>query len=219
MVHEHRLLMVLHLFLVSPNGNQRFVTREIFTLYTLVIFKVVFSTETGGKIKADAIPIQITGESGFQLTSKTSSASSQHASTVEFGQLLPGGAKTGELTFGGFRQGFALGKYLREKYELEDPTEIFTRSTAANRTIETARSILAGILEDRPTEMKIEIAAPEQEFMIIKSEKLAKYPNIQAIDKFLKAASVLNQTQSKLAQDAMKLANVRWEEAQGIDFY
>ena len=38
-----------------------------FTVCTLVIFKVVFSTETGGKIKADAIPIQITGESGFQL--------------------------------------------------------------------------------------------------------------------------------------------------------
>ena len=65
--------------------------------------------------------------------------------------------------------------------------------------------------------MKIEIAAPEEEFMIIKSEKLAKYPNIQAVDKFLKAASVLNQTQGKLAQDAMKLANVSWEDAQGID--
>ena len=177
----------------------------------------MFSTETGSEIKADAIPIQITGESGFQLTSKTSSASSQHASSVEFGQLLPGGAKTGELTFAGFRQGFALGKYLREKYELEDPSEIFTQSTAANRTVETARSILAGILEDNPTEMKIEIASPEEEFMIIKSEKLAKYPKIQAVDKFLKAASVLNQTQGKLAQDAMKLANVSWEDAQGND--
>ena len=177
----------------------------------------MFSTETGGKIKADAIPIQITGESNFQLTSKTSSASSQHASSVEFGQLLPGGAKTGELTFAGFRQGFSLGKYLREKYDIEDPNDIFTRSTAANRTVETARSILAGILEDRPTEMEIEIAAPEQEFMIIKSEKLEKYPNIQAIDKYLKAASVLNQTQGKLAQHAMKLANVSWEDAQGID--
>ena len=146
----------------------------------LVIFKVVFSIETGRKIKADDIPIQITGESNFQLTSKISSASSQHATSFEFSQLLPGGAKTGELTFAGFRQGFALGKYLREKYELEDPSEIFTRSTAANRTVETARSILAGILEDRPTEMKIDIAAPEQEFMIVKSEKLEKYPNIES---------------------------------------
>ena len=190
----------------------------------------MFSTETDGKIKADAIPIQITGESNFQLTSKTSSASSQHASSVEFrqllpggvitppvGQLLPGGAKTGELTSSGFRQGFALGKYLREKYELEDPSEIFTRSTAANRTVETARSILAGILEYRPTEMKIEIAAPEEEFLIMNLEKLGKYPNIQAVDKYLKAASVMNQAQGKLAQDAIKLANVSWEDAQGID--
>ena len=184
-------------------------------LWNEISFKVVFSTETSGKIKADDIPIKITGESNFQLSSKTSSGG-QAASSVEFGQLLPGGAKTGELTFGGFRQGFALGKYLREKYDLDDPSQIYTRSTGANRTVETARSILAGILEDRPTEMNIEIFSREQEYMTMTKEKLEKYPNIQAVDKFLKAASVLNQALRKFALDAMKLANVSWEEAQGI---
>ena len=179
----------------------------------------MFLTETGGKIKADDIPIKITGKSNFQLTSKTSSGEeSTAASTVEFGQLLPGGAKTGELTFGGFRQGFALGKYLREKYIIEDSNDIFTRSTGANRTVETARSILAGILEDRPTEMNIEISSRDQEFMTMTKEKLEKYPQIAAVEKFLKAASVLNQRQSELAQNAMKLANVSWEEAQGTDY-
>ena len=174
----------------------------------------MFSTVTGGKIKADDIPIKITGESNFKLSSKTS-AGGQAASSVEFGQLLPGGAKTGELTCGGFRQGFALGKYLRKKYDLDDPSQIFTRSTGANRTVETARSILAGILEDRPTEMNIEISSREQEYMTMTKEKLEKYPNIQAVEKYLKAASVLNQVQGQLALDAMKLANVSWEEAQG----
>ena len=152
----------------------------------------MFLTETGGKIKADDIPIKITGKSNFQLTSKTSSGDEFTASTVEFGQLLPVGAKTGELTFGGFRQGFALGKYLREKYIIEDSNDIFTRSTGANRTVETARSILAGILEDRPTEMNIEISSRDQEFMTMTKEKLEKYPQIAAVEKFLKAASVLN---------------------------
>ena len=177
----------------------------------------MFSTETGGKIKADAIPIQITGESGFQLTSKTSSASSQHASSVEFGQLLPGGAKTGELTFAGFRQGFALGKYLRQNYEIQEPNEIFTRSTGTNRTVETARSILAAILEDRPAEITLEISSPEKEFMALKIEKLLKYPNIHAVEQYLRIACFMNQTQHQLGEKAMNLANVSWETAKGMD--
>lgn len=76
---------------------------------------------------------------------------------------------------------------------------------------------MAGILEDRPTEINIEIASPEQEFMALRLEKLMKYPNIQAVEQFLRIASIMNQTQHKLGQDAMKLANVSWETAQGIE--
>ena len=76
---------------------------------------------------------------------------------------------------------------------------------------------MAGILEDRPTEIDIEISSPEQEFMALRLEKLMKYPNIQAVEQFLRIASVMNQTQQKLGEDAMKLANVSWETAKGID--
>ena len=90
-------------------------------------------------------------------------------------------------------------------------------STGTNRTVESARSILAGLLEDSPTEMNIEILTPEHDFMVMKPEKLAKYPNIQAVQQYLNTASVINQTQNNLGQDAMILANVSWKDAQGIE--
>ena len=92
----------------------------------LLVIKVVFSTETDGKIKADGIKVKITGQSNFQLSSKTS-AGGHAASDVEFGALLPGGARTGELTSAGYRQGYALGKNLSQKYQINSPNQINTR--------------------------------------------------------------------------------------------
>ena len=103
------------------------------------------SSEIGSQIK-NTFPIKIIGGST--------------ASSIEHGKLLPGG----DLTIAGFRQGFALEKYVRENYEIKDLNEIFVRSTGTNRTVETARSILAGILEDLPAEITIEISSPEQEW-------------------------------------------------------
>lgn len=65
--------------------------------------------------------------------------------------------------------------------------------------------------------MNIGISSPEREIMTMKMEKLRKYPNIAAVEQYLTAACIMNQTQTKLAEKAMKLANVGWEDAQGID--
>ena len=158
------------------------------------------SSEIGSQIK-NTFPIKIIGGST--------------ASSIEHGKLLPGG----DLTIAGFRQGFAFGKYLRENYEIKDLNEIFVRSTGTNRTVETARSILAGILEDRPDEITIEISSPEQEFMAMKIEKLLKYPKIHAVEQYLSVASIMNQTQHQLGKEAMNLANDSWEVAQGMNLF
>ena len=62
-------------------------------------------------------------------------------------------------------------------------------------------------MEDRPTELNIEVSSPEQEFMALRLEKLMKYPNIQAVEQFLGIASVMNQTQQKVGQDAMNTSS------------
>ena len=158
------------------------------------------SSEIGSQIK-NAFPIKIIGGGT--------------ASSIENGKKHPGG----DLTIAGFRQGFDLGEYLRENYEIKDLNEIFARSTGTNRTVETARSILAGILEDFPAEITIEISSPEQEFMAMKIEKLLKYPKIHAVEQYLGVASIMNQIQHQLGEEAMNLANISWEVAQGMNLF
>ena len=53
--------------------------------------------------------------------------------------------------------------------------------------------------------------------MALRLEKIMKSPNIQAVEQFLRIASIMNQAQHKLGEDAMKLANISWETAQGMD--
>ena len=78
---------------------------------------------------------------------------------------------------------------------------------------------MAGILEDRPAEITIEISSPEQELMAMKIEKLLKYPNIHAVEQYLNVATIMNQTQHQLGEEAMNLANDSWEVAQGMNLF
>ncbi|CAF0877062.1 unnamed protein product [Brachionus calyciflorus] len=72
---------------------------------------------------------------------------------------LKGGAHVGQLTCVGEEQMFNLGSRLKEKYikemnffnEKYDPSEIYVRSTHLRRTINSAKSVLAGLYQKRPS--------------------------------------------------------------------
>uniref|UniRef100_H2YF55 Lysophosphatidic acid phosphatase type 6 n=1 Tax=Ciona savignyi TaxID=51511 RepID=H2YF55_CIOSA len=81
----------------------------------------------------------------------------------------------GQLTSVGAEQLYQLGCFLRKKYlsELDfvkDPSQVYARSTGVKRTVESARSVLAGLFPGHTAQFPIHVAPPTMEVL---------YPNFQ----------------------------------------
>ena len=60
-----------------------------------------------------------------------------------------GSIQNGQLTRVGFEQAVELGRYLAKTYQIENLADIYCRSTATARTVETTRGIATGICENQ----------------------------------------------------------------------
>ena len=118
-------------------------------------------------------------------------------------RLLPGNVKGGQLTRVGFEQAYHLGQglfcwfllsnwpkqtrksgtFLREKYDIKDLNEVYCRSTAFQRTIETMQGIITGIKPNQSVD--IDIADNDQEILIFQREVLDQNLEIKKIRQIL----------------------------------
>ena len=134
-------------------------------------------------------------------------------------RVLCGNVKGGQLTSAGFSQSYELGKFLRQKYGIENLEDVYCRSTGKStvvvaqetgsfeisgfqRTIETMQGIVTGILPNQTVD--VEVASNQNEILIFQSEILKTYPGIAAIRKVLHDAVGEDETNRHLAS----LANV-----------
>lgn len=70
---------------------------------------------------------------------------------------LPCGGINGRLTTRGYNGNLAIGEHIRKTYGEYSPKDVYIRSTNMKRTIESARSIYAGVVDGTPSDINIEV--------------------------------------------------------------
>ena len=67
-----------------------------------------------------------------------------------------GSIQNGQLTRVGFEQAVELGRYLAKTYQIDNVDDIYCRSTATARTVETMRGIATGICENQTVTIDVD---------------------------------------------------------------